>query len=298
MRALVTGVTGYVGSRLCGHLVERGWTVDAAVRPGADLDRAGGLAGVTRHDLRNPGADLGAILAAARPDAVIHLAAAAPDGNDAAATDRLVDANVRLAAHLADALGDHPGAVLVHAASWWEWDAGGRFAPSNPYAATKAAGRIVLEAAARSAPFAMASLVLHDVYGSADWRGKIVDMLLGAAVSGQELALSPGEQRIDLVHVDDVAAAFEAAAHRLTAGGGASAPAVHAVATGRPITVRALAAAVGEVAGRPVPARWGARPYAAGVPMMPGRMAPPLPDWTPAVGLADGLAGVLRERER
>ncbi len=292
MRALVTGATGYTGSRLCRHLVARGWAVDAVVRPGADLNRAGGLPGVTCHEMDDPGGDLDKILAAAAPDVVMHLAAGTPHGDDAAAVDALVDANVRLPAHLGAALTRYGRAPLLHAASWWEWDTDGRFAPANRYAATKAAGRVILETAARGAPFAMASLVLHDVYGPGDWRGKIVDTLVRAALTGAPLDLSPGEQAIDLVHVDDVAAAFAAAAGALAGGG---APACFAVASGRPVTIRALADAVAAAVGRPVHANWGARPYSPDVPMRPGPMPSAPLDWTPAIGLEEGLQSVLRE---
>jgi nucleoside-diphosphate-sugar epimerase len=144
----------------------------------------------------------------------------------------------------------------------------------------------------------MASLVLHDVYGPGDWRGKIVDGLTRAALSGDELDLSPGEQEIDLVYVDDVAAAFETAARRLIGTKTPSAPATHAVATGRPVTLRALAEAVGKAVGRPVRANWGARPYVSHIPMKPGPMAPALPGWAPTVPLADGLDAVVRETGR
>lgn len=292
MRALVTGATGYSGSRLCRHLADRGWSVDALVRPGSDVERAGGLPGAGRHVVGDPARDLEPLVAEVRPDAVFNLAASPPA---AGAVDGLVTSNVGFAAHLGAALEKNPATVLVHAASWWEWNAEGTFAPANLYAATKAAGRMILETAARAAPFAMASLVLHDVYGPGDWRSKVVDLLLRAAMTGEGLELSPGEQEIELVHVDDVASAFETAARRLIDGGTPRTPAIYSVVSGAPLTVRALAGAVEAAAGRPVGAKWGARPYASNTPMKPGPMAPAVPGWTPAIGLSEGLAGLVRE---
>ena len=52
------------------------------------------------------------------------------------------------------------------------------------------------------------------------------------------------------------------------------------------------------VAGRPVNANWGARPYSADVPMRPGPVPSAPLNWTPAIGLDDGLRSVLREIDR
>ena len=283
MRALVTGATGYLGSHLCRHLLSAGWEVHGTIREASDPARVGALAPAALHRLDGDLGNVAAVVGKADPDAVFNLAAAMPD--DAAALRR---ANEGLPEALGSALAGKPEAVIVHAASWWEWDETGKEAPANAYARAKAAGRHVLTAAARQHGFRLASLVLHDTYGPADWRGKIVDHMLAAAFHGREMPMTPGEQVMDLVHVSDVAAAFRLTAEYM-AGQPSGAAELFAVAAGAPLTLRQVAAAVEAAAGRPFRARWGANDYRADTPMRPGPMAPPPPGWTPEVSLADGL---------
>ena len=101
------------------------------------------------------------------------------------------------------------------------------------------------------------------------------------------MGLSPGEQILDMVHVDDAASAFLVAARRLLA---APAPLMESfLVSGERMTVRQLVARMAG-AGLPVQAQWGARPYRPRevmVPCDPGGHR--LPGWAPAVSLERGL---------
>jgi GDP-4-dehydro-6-deoxy-D-mannose reductase len=75
---LITGVTGFAGGHLAAHCAALGHTVHGLVRPGRE-DAVG--AGVVAHaaDLGDP-ASVAAVLRAARPDRVVHLAGASSVG--------------------------------------------------------------------------------------------------------------------------------------------------------------------------------------------------------------------------
>ena len=292
MRALVTGATGYLGFHLCRDLIDVGWEVHALVRPSSEAARVAALDPATTHKLADDLSNLAEIIASVAPDVVFNLAAAMPGR-----ADHMALANQEFPDRLGAALAEMPDAVLVHAASWWEWDENGREKPANSYAETKADGRHKLEAAAADHGFRMASLVLHDTYGPADWRGKIVDHMLKAALHGREISLTPGGQMMDLVHVTDVAAAFRRAAKHMRSQP-AGDVALYAVAGGAPVTLRALGEAVEAATGRALKADWGARPYRDDIPMRPGPMAPPLPSWEPSVSLSEGLRQLVAQHRQ
>jgi nucleoside-diphosphate-sugar epimerase len=71
-RILVTGASGFVGRRLCAHLVKQGWQVRAAVRGAPAIPLADGI---DRHAVADIGPETDWSEALAGIEAVVHLAA-------------------------------------------------------------------------------------------------------------------------------------------------------------------------------------------------------------------------------
>jgi CDP-3, 6-dideoxy-D-glycero-L-glycero-4-hexulose-4-reductase len=115
--------------------------------------------------------------------------------------------------------------------------------------------------------------------------------LIKAARQGGTLALTDGTQRLDLVHVKDIARAFQCAGDRLLAGE-AEPDERWAVRTGRPRTVREIVELVGRAAGMPLEAEWGVRNYRARELMEPPDR-PTLPGWSAEVPLDLGIRELL-----
>jgi len=72
-KALITGATGFIGSRLCLELKKEGWTLRALALPGENCDRiAGDVSEIVRGDITRPGTLTGI---GDGMDVVFHLAA-------------------------------------------------------------------------------------------------------------------------------------------------------------------------------------------------------------------------------
>ncbi len=283
MKMLVTGATGFIGRRLARRLVEDGHDTHALLRPSSDPSLL--PSAVTIH--RDDGA-LDAILAAIRPDAVLHLATRYQHGHGHADIAPMLEANISFGARLADAA-SRAGTPAFVTLGTGAQNAGDGALPATLYAASKQAFETVLGAIARVGGLATATLIVFDTFGPGDTRGKILDRMIDAARSGAPLDLSPGEQAIDLVHVEDVIDAILLATDGLVAGalpGGGR----FALSSNTPMTLRAIAATIGAALGRPVPANWGALPYRPGEIMIPWRGGTALPEWRPTRSLARHLA--------
>lgn len=297
MRALITGATGFVGRHLARHLAAGGAQVFALARPAsdtsmlADASMRDGAVTVLRAD-HDPEA-IAAAVAVAAPDVTFHLASLFRAEHRPADIGPLVEANLTFGTFVLDALARHGHPRVVNTGTAWQHFGGAAYDPVCLYAATKEAFEALAAFYVQAHGLRVVTLKLFDTYGPDDPRGKVVALLMRAAATGEPLLLSPGDQEIDLVHIDDVVAAFALAAERLLAGTGTGAGHErYAVSSGRPLPLRGLAQVVAGVAGRPINATWGVRPYRRREVMAAWRDGAALPGWTPRVDLTAGLTAL------
>lgn len=298
-RALLTGVTGFVGSHLARALLAAGTDVHALVRPGSRLDRIPDLVErITIHVDDGRFESLHRSVAAVDPDVTFHLATNFVGEHRPGDAGPLVADNVGFPARVADAVADAGAKAFVNVGTAWQHVDGASFRPKNLYAATKQAFEDVLRFYSDSGRLQVVTVNLYDTYGPQDHRRKLVGALVAAVTAGTELEMSSGHQLIDLVHVDDAVHALRIAA-ALAAGPPRPAPAgPYALSSGRPLTLRQLVEVMGEVAGRPVPVRWGARPDREGDMTAHWWAGPRLPGWSPEIELSAGLGALVEEEGR
>lgn len=301
MRALITGATGYIGTALARHLCAAEWEVHALLRAASDpaaLDAAVG--GITCHRLADSEDGATAeLVESVQPDCVFHLASRIQSSHQAADIRPLLTSNIALGVELLEGLArvnaDRQGApsVLVAAGTYWAHDAHGADAPNSLYAASKRGFEAFLPFYSHHGGVPCCSLLLYDVYGPHDLRGKLIPALIDStlAPAGSTLALSPGDQLLDLVYLDDVVRGFVVAAEGLRRG--SIDPGRYRLDSGERVSVKALVAAIAKIAGRAPAVEFGARPYPPNQIMVPLEAGPRLPGWAPAVSLAQGLQKLL-----
>ena len=206
-RVLVTGGTGFVGGALCSLLRADGHDVTALVRPGAATERLERL-GVRIVPVVSS-ADVRRIAMDVRPETVFHVAAYFSRHPAGSELDRYIDANISLGTHLLEGL--EPGTVFVLVSSYFQYR-GGKPHPHSIYAATKQAFVEIGAYYRALRGIDVREVVLFDNYGPDDTRDKLVPQLAAALAGEGRIDLGPSRQRIDLLHVDDVARGIAAAA--------------------------------------------------------------------------------------
>ena len=290
-RALLTGATGFLGGPLARRLVEEGWDVHVIVRPDSRIEGLVELPLVVHVD--DGLASLHSIVAAAAPDVCFHMAGNFVGNHSDADIAPLVTDNLLFGTRLADALAALGDCHMVNAGSYWQNAGGSTYHPVALYAATKQAFQDILQYYVESERLRVVTLKFFEIYGPADRRPKLVNLLLGAAATQQPIAVSPGHQLIDLVHVDDAVGACLAAARSFSPDP-ASPPPSYAVTSGAPLRLRDLVDRIGRIIGRNVPVEWGSRSYRWREMMDPWDIGPVVPGWAPQVLLEDGIQGVWR----
>lgn len=292
-RVLLTGATGFVGRHLARALVDRGAEVVALVRPGSARTVP---AGVTAVAVPESAVDLEEAVRAARPDVCVHLATHYVAQHRADEVEALLEANVVFGARLAEALVAVGGVPLVDVGTVWQHVDNAPYRPANLYAASKQALADLLVAYALRGGLPVVRVTLTDTYGPDDDRPRLVPLLVEAASSGTPVYLASGTQLVDLVHVDDVVAAFTAVLARLgdePAWPDADGSTRVGVSSGAPVTIRELVAAVERSSGHPLAVEWGARPDRDVEMREPWDPGPTPAGWHPRVGLDEGLADLL-----
>jgi nucleoside-diphosphate-sugar epimerase len=285
----VTGATGFIGSHLSRHLHTEGWNVAIVTRGRTDISVLGDFAdrtAVHRHDGTTEG--MAAIMNTARPDVVFHLASLFLSDHSAEQLEPLIRSNILFGTQLLEAMTVTGVRLLVNTGTGWQHFKHRAYDPVNLYAATKQAFEDILRYYVESRSVRAVTLKLFDTYGPGDRRRKIFSLLREASERNEPLAMSPGEQQIDLVYIDDVLSAFIKAARRLLAGD-VWEHETYVVTSGAPIILRDLVDAYLRVTGRHVTVRWGGKPYRHREVMSPWNTGKPLPGWRPAVGLEEGI---------
>ena len=277
-RALLTGVTGFLGGYTARCLIADGWQVAAVVRTSSrtELLPAAVREQIVFYDAEHM--DLREIVREAAPDVVFHLATYYPTIHSYDEIDDLIASNVTFGTKLLDAMDRNNVRRLVYARSSWQHYRGDDYEPANLYAASKEAFDAIVRFYEAANGLQRIGLTLFDTYGEDDRRNKLLAVLPKISAEGKRLALSPGEQQVDFVHAEDAARAFELAGSYL-AEGRVELCGDYIVSSGTAVTLRELIRRYECLRGEQMPVDWGARPYRVREVMIPWRGGRILPGW-------------------
>lgn len=285
-RCLITGASGFIGGHLSKHLAESGWHVHVLMRRNScnlKHDR------VVEHKWDETLGGLQGIFAQAEPDVVFHLASCVVIDHGIHDLDLMLNANIRLALYLLEAMYQNKVCALINTGTVWQHFEGAAYDPVALYAATKQAAEDLIKFYTSAKGLRAITLLLPDSYGPGDMRKKVLQSMRAAMKSDEPVNFSPGEQLIDLLHVDDIVSAYVVAAEMVLE---SAAPVNqrYALSSGNLLTLKELVGCYERVRGRRANIRWGGRPYRTREVMDPRSEVQILPGWAPEISISEGLA--------
>lgn len=282
---LLTGATGYLGSRLASRLIADGMLVVVAKRSFSDLRRIKSIIpldlmfDIDREPLERAFTQFGKI------SAVVHCAT--DYGRKASAVPAIVEANLMLPLQLLHLAVKHDVPLFVNSDTFLDKRV-------SEYSLSK---KQFLDWLRLHSPHLVCrSLRLEHFYGPGDDCTKFVAWLVSQFVAGvPEIHLTPGEQKRDFVYIDDVVEAFRVVIR----------DSMHRppgflefdVGSGRSISIRTLVEELQSlfpgISTTPV---FGALPYRHGEIMDSSPDISRLQElgWQPRVSLKDGLASTVK----
>ncbi len=293
--AVVTGGLGYIGSKVVLLLASSEWEVICIVRPASNLavlpikDRMqfiyydGTVESLSKLNWLP-----------ANRTVFLHLAARSTKAEEIENIDSLVMSNIEFGFNLSKFMVMNNYKKLIHAESYWQFDELGNIGGNCLYAATKSAFSLVLEYMSKCYLNCL-TLVLYDVYGPDDSRGKLINAIINQAPHMPAIAVTEGNQLIDYVHIDDVAKAFLVASELILKDNSAVGFLRHTVRSMRPMSLRDYVELAAKATNKSLNVNWGGIPYPVYQifkPWFPDKLMQ-LPDWGPIIKFEDGVKGLI-----
>lgn len=203
-KVLVTGSRGFIGSELTRHLQKKGYYVIGTHRISQD--------GTQDEILLRPFEKIN-LEKHGDISAVIHLAGKYSTSKSLEDTAKMFESNVGLTASVLE-LVKARGIPIVATGSYFE-KSRELNSSLDPYVLAKSSARKMLKHETFQSDLKVGIVFLYDNYSNNLNRGKFLDQVLKAAVTGGRMSGSSGYQVIDLMHIFDVCEALEKALRTL-----------------------------------------------------------------------------------
>lgn len=296
-KIILTGATGFIGSNLAKHLVDLHYEVAVIVRPNSSLDILNPqLNSMTVFVYQDNLDELIEFFQNFHADAVVHLAAYFVAEHLPSQIDRLIDSNIRFSMHIMEAMHQANVKNIINTSTSWQHYDNEEYNPVSLYAATKQAVEDILKYYSHVWDFNCTNLVIYDSFGPNDTRNKIIALFKKIANTSEQLKMSPGEQKIDLIYITDIIDAYVLSLENLFNGRTTGFNKYH-LNSGNEKSLKEIATAFALVFGVSLPIVWGERPYRKREVMNSYTLGKRLPGWAPKVSLEEGLSLIKNKNQ-
>lgn len=265
MKVVITGATGFIGQNLMPQLRALGPDFEYLLL-NHHVEKAERMypTEVYRNFRHANASDMKEVISF-NPDVVIHLAALVSSSNETDIISPMLAANIEFGVLLLDALRHCDNFKLfVNTGSFAEYRLGSEsINNAYLYSATKTAFRSFLEYySGLGKGFKYITAIPYSVYGGTMTIKRLFDYLAESMYADKPIDMTAGEQKLDFIHVDDVAAFYSYVVSHVTEFIGLHENGLDFhLGTGKGTTIREVADMIEGVAGRRCNVNWGGRPY-------------------------------------
>ena len=282
MNILITGTSGFLGSNLKTLFLNKSNKVFVGSRSEESK--------IDTININTSNPRIVEDLISNEVECVIVVGAADSPSDDIIACNNLIDGNIKIPTFLLSASSSAGVTRFIHIGSSWQNYKGGNFYPFNFYASSKEAFYPLAQHFHLKYPIIITSLQLFYTYGPMDSRRKILNLIAESFILKHPLDLSPGKQKLNLLHVSDVCSAVEKS---LILDKGNSTFNKFVIRDKVNYDLFEIAKIFQEL-GHSSLLNFGGRDYRPGEIMYPHSDLPLLPDWTPKIDLPTGIHELIQ----
>lgn len=285
---LITGATGFVGSHLTKRLVDDGFNVSIIHLQSTSLPLSEFYKSKVKHFLYDGSSEnVLNIFKNSNPECVFHLASLVLSEHRLQNITPLISSNVLFGCQLLEAMKLIGCNKFINTGSYWQHYNNETYNPVNLYAATKQAFEDLIKYYTEAANIRAVTLKLFDTYGPNDQRGKLLNLLENAGHSGKTIDLTPGEQLINLLYIDDVIDAYLATLKLFNLSDFRYE--TFGVGNENPIRLREFVEMYKKITGLNIKINWGGKRYRSREILIPWTNWNALPEWRPKIDLEMGI---------
>lgn len=291
MKILITGATGFIGKHLIKALNEENHDVIVLARSSSEtsfIDEGKVL--ISDQDFET----LRQQFTRYNFDGIIHLASLYINKHEPDNIEDLFQSNVLLGTKVLEMAKKNNVSWFINTGTLFQHYNNENYNPVNLYAATKQAFEDIAKYYYETSDLNFVTLKLNDTYGANDKRKKIFNLWKEYAQTGMVLEMSPGEQLMDILHIDDVIDGFikmvsliSTDKEKRNCGKSFSLKAEEKV------TLKQLSHMFEKISGMKLNIKWGAINYRPREIMIPATCIPTLPNWQQSISYEDGFKDFL-----
>lgn len=258
---LITGATGFVGSNLARKLVGKNWKVTIICRVSSKLDNLDDIKDkIEIFRYNNEINEMINFMKNNKFNIIFHLASLFIAEHKTEDVNNLINSNLLFGTHLLEGMKKSENKLLINTGTSWQHYNSEEYNPVDLYAATKEAFEKIIKYYVEAENIRCITLKLFDTWGENDRRPKLINLLNKFADEGKVLDMSLGEQKLDLVHIDEVTNSFIKAYELLEKDKKLKLDSF-GVSSGTQISLRKIVENFENKSGKKLNINWGARSY-------------------------------------
>lgn len=293
MNILVTGATGFIGKKLIHSLISE-HVVHILIRPNSQWED---LSVQHVFEFNDNHQQLADYLFENKIEGIVHLASLYLVQHEASDIKDIILSNIYLGTALLEAAKKSKVKWFLNTGTFWQnyLSDSKEYCPVNFYAASKQAFVDLAKYYTETSDIRFVTLKICDTYGKDDTRPKILTLFRRISESHETLAMSPGEQLIDILYIDDVISGFLCLIKKLISG--IILENEYVLRSSERYTLKELAYIFSHINGKTLNIFWGGRSYRDREVMKPWNMGEVLPDWNPMFDIKKGIKKFLEKNE-
>jgi nucleoside-diphosphate-sugar epimerase len=224
-----------------------------------------------------------------KPHLVVHLAAAFSNNTHKYHNvDNIIKSNILFGVQLVQSMIMNNVKKLINTGTSWQHYNSDDYNPICLYSSSKQAFSDILKYYVEAFELEVITLKLYHTYGPNDLRNKLFCQLRNAINDSKVLKMTPGEQLIDIVYIDDIVNAYEVAAKRIFANSNSKIEEFF-LSSGQHISLKDLVRKYYKIKNAKENILWGGNSYRPREEMVPYSNGNQIPGWKPLIALDEGL---------